>query len=120
MHSRDYCATKLQIQDIYETKTLCQCTILFTLIEIRTREDQTEKNAPNGITTPNPKHYCDRTVITYLCHRHHWYYLAFLKLLMQIQNITSVEFLIKRIGDNFGEQIHSLSLFLGCSPSEGI
>lgn len=48
-------ATKLQIQDMYETKTLCQCTILFTLREIQTCKDQTEKNASTGITPPQPQ-----------------------------------------------------------------
>lgn len=50
MHTRDWkAATKLQIQDIWETKTPCQYTLLFTLRQIQICEDQAEKDVSNGI-----------------------------------------------------------------------
>lgn len=55
MHNRDWkAATKLQIQDIWETKTPCQYTLLFTLRQIQICEDQTEKDVSNGII---PHHF---------------------------------------------------------------
>lgn len=44
MHNGDWkAATKLQIQDVYETKTLCQYTLLFKQTDIQICEDLAEK-----------------------------------------------------------------------------